>query len=50
MRILILRRLNLSLEIKEPLLSASTLGTWRLQELALSDTPVNRATVFALES
>jgi len=50
MRILILCRLNLSLEIKEPLISASTLETWRLQELALSGTPVNRATVHALAS
>lgn len=50
MRILVLCRLNLSLEIKEPLLSASTLENWRLQELALSGTPVNRATVHALAS
>ncbi len=50
MRILVLCHLNLSLEIKEPLLSASTLETWRLQELALSGTPVNRATVIELAS
>ena len=50
MRILNLCHLNLSLEIKDPLLSASTLKSWRLQEFALSGTPVNRATVFALAS
>lgn len=48
LRVLRLNLVTLTPSVQEPLISASTFKSWRLQELSFSDTSINAATVHAL--